>query len=105
MRYLEYFAQIGMDSLDPLEAPPWGDADLGEARRRLGDRVCIVGNLDDMEVVDKLPTEEVLAIARERLEAAGDRGFMLGGTTSGTFGEQGARNFIAMAEMVECGDF
>ena len=100
MRYLEYFAEIGMDSLDPLEAPPWGDADLAEARRRLGNRVAFVGNLDDMEIVDKLPTEEVLAIARERLESAGDRGFMLGGTTSGTFGEQGARNFIAMAKMV-----
>ena len=105
MRYLEYFADIGIDSLDPLEAPPWGDADLGEARRRLGDRVAFVGNLDDMEVVNKLPTEEVLAIARERLRSAGDRGFMLGGTTSGIFGEQGARNFIAMAEMVRCGDF
>ncbi|MBP6964517.1 MAG: hypothetical protein KBC96_08930 [Armatimonadetes bacterium] len=100
MRYLEDFAAIGMDCVDPLEAPPWGNADLGEARRRLGDRVCFQGNLDDMEVVDKLPTEEVLAIARERLESAGDRGFILGGTTSGTFGENGARNFIAMAEMV-----
>ena len=104
MRCLEYFAEIGMDSLDPLEAPPWGDADLSEARRRLGNQVCFCGNLDDMEVVNRLPTEEVLAIARERLEAAGDRGFMLGGTTSGTFGEQGARNFIAMAEMVAGGE-
>jgi len=100
MRYLEDFAAIGMDCVDPLEAPPWGNADLGEARRRLGDRVCFQGNLDDMEVVDKLPRDEVLAIARERLESAGDRGFILGGTTSGTFGENGARNFIAMAEMV-----
>ena len=105
MRYLEYFAEIGMDSLDPLEAPPWGDCDLREARKRLGDKVCIHGNIDDMEIINQRPTEEVLAIARERLEAAGDRGFMLGGTTSGTFGEHGARNFIAMAKMVACGDF
>ncbi len=104
MRYLEDFAAIGMDSLDPLEAPPWGDCDLREARRRLGNQVCFCGNLDDMEVVDRLRTSEVLAIARERLEAAGDRGFILGGTTSGTFGEQGARNFIAMAEMVARGN-
>jgi len=100
MRYLEDFAAIGIDSLDPLEADPWGDTDLRVARTRLGDQVCFLGNLDDMEVINKLPTEEVLAIARERMEAAGDRGFILGGTSSGTFGEQGARNFIAMAEMV-----
>ncbi|MDI6827772.1 MAG: uroporphyrinogen decarboxylase family protein [Armatimonadota bacterium] len=101
MRYLEFFAMIGMDSLDPLEAPPWGDADLYEARRRLGDQICFIGNLDDMEVIDKLPTEFVLAIARERLEAAGNRGFILGGTSSGTYGEKAARNFIAMAEMIQ----
>lgn len=100
MRCLEYFPQVGMDSLDPMEAPPWGDADLREARRRIGDRVCFVGNLDDMEVINQRPTEEVLAISRERLESAGDRGFMLGGTSSGTYGEHGARNFIAMADMV-----
>lgn len=100
MRYLEDFAEIGMDSLDPLEAPPWGDCDLREARKRLGNRVCFHGNIDDMEIINQRPTEEVLAIARERLRAAGERGFMLGGTTSGTFGEHGARNFIAMAKMV-----
>ena len=100
MRYLEDFAEIGMDSLDPLEAPPWGDCDLREARSRLGDRVCFLGNLDDMEIVNQRPTGEVLAIARERLDAAGDRGFMLGGTSSGTYGEHGARNFIAVADMV-----
>ena len=104
MRFLEYFAEIGMDSADPFEAPPWGDCDLKEARRRMGDRVAILGNLDDMEVINQLPTEQVLAIARERLEAAGDRGFILGGTSSGTYGEHGARNFIAMAEMVSGGN-
>lgn len=100
MRYLDYFAEIGMDSIDPMEAPPWGDCDLREARRRLGDQVCILGNLDDMEIINQLPTDRVLAIARERLESAGDRGFLLGGTSSGTYGEHAARNFIAMAEMV-----
>ena len=99
MAYLERFAQIGMDVLDPLEAPPWGDADLAEARRRLGDRIAFCGNLDDMEVIDKLPKEEVQRIARERLESAGARGFLLGGTASGTYGPRGAENFIAMVEV------
>jgi len=100
MRYLEDFAEIGIDSLDPLEGPPWGDADLAEARQRLGDRICMVGNLDDMEIIDKLPTDEVLMLARARLDSAGNRGFILGGTSSGIYGEHGAHNFIAMAEMV-----
>ncbi|MDH7568383.1 MAG: uroporphyrinogen decarboxylase family protein [Armatimonadota bacterium] len=100
MQYLEMLADLGIDALDPLEAPPWGDTDLREAMRRIGDRVCLVGNLDDMEIINQWPTDEVLALARERLAAAGNRHFILGGTASGTYTEHGARNFIAMAEMV-----
>jgi uroporphyrinogen-III decarboxylase len=100
MRYLTALRDIGMDALDPLEAPPWGDCDLRQARRFVGSMPCFVGNLDDMEVVDSLPTEQVLAIARERWNAAGASAFVLGGTASGCYSERGARNFIAMAEMV-----
>jgi len=99
MRFLPELAELGIDSVDPLEAPPWGDVHLAEARRAAGDRLCLVGNLDDMEVVEALPAEEVVAIARERALAAGPRAFVLSGTASGTYTERGARNFIAMAEM------
>lgn len=99
MRYLELLADIGMDACDCFEAPPWGDCDLREAKGRIGDRVCFVGNLDDMEVIDKLPEAQVRAPARERIEQAGRGGFVLGGTASGTYTERGARNFMAMAEV------
>lgn len=101
MRYLSRFLEIGMDALDPLEAPPWGDADLAAAREQCGERVAFVGNLDDMEVIDKLDAEQVKSIATERMEAAGARGFILGGTASGTYSEKAARNFIALADVVE----
>jgi len=101
MRYLEALADLGIDALEPMEAPPWGDCDLGEARRRIGGRVCMVGNLDDMEVIDRLPTEQVKAIAQERLAAAGNVGFILAGTGSGTYSERAAANFIAMVEVAE----
>ena len=101
MAYASRFAEIGMDALDPLEAPPWGDADLRKARRACGNKVAFVGNLDDMEVIDKLPAASVVAIALERLDAAGDRGFILGGTASGTYTEAAARNFIAIVDALE----
>ncbi len=99
MRFLDALAALGIDSLDPCEAPPWGDCDLAEAQRILGGRVCIVGNLDDMEVVEQLPEAEVCAIAAARLEAAGPTHFMLGGTASGTYTERAARNFIALVRV------
>lgn len=101
MRFAGRFAEIGMDALDPLEAPPWGDADLLQARAICGERVAFVGNLDDMEVIEKLAFEEISPMAIERIKAAGPRGFILGGTASGSYTEKGARNFIALAEMVK----
>ena len=101
MRVLEDLAAIGVDAADPFEAPPWGDCDLHMAMGRIGDRVCLVGNLDDMEIIEKRSRKEVQEIARERLEAAGPRSFCLGGTASGTYTERGAGNFIAMVEVAE----
>ncbi|MHB1002182.1 MAG: uroporphyrinogen decarboxylase family protein [Armatimonadota bacterium] len=98
--YLDKLADLGMDMLDPLEAAPWGDIEIGDAVKRVGDRVTLVGNLDDMEIIDALPMSEVLKIAEERLASVKGPGFILGGTASGTYTEHGARNFIAMADMV-----
>ena len=100
MRFLEDYAHIGVDFLEPLEAPPWGDVHLGRAKEIIGDRFCMVGNLDDMEIVNKFDADAVCEIARQRIAEAGTRGFILSGTSSGTFTEKGARNFIAMAESV-----
>ena len=100
-RFLERFAALGIDFLDPLEVPPYGDVDLGDAIRRIGDDVCLVGGLDDMEVLETRPTAEVKQMARETLRKTGTRSYILGGTASGTYTEAGARNFIALVEVAE----
>lgn len=101
--YLETFAELEIDALDPLEVPPYGNVDLGDAHRRIGGRVCLVGGLDDMEVLEIRDEQTVRAAARVHLEAIGPQasGFCLGGTASGTYTEPGARNFIALVDEVE----
>ena len=101
MPFLERFAALGVDAVDPFEAPPWGDCDLSEAKASIGDRVCLVGNLDDMEVVESRPVDEVQEMARACLEMAGPDGYLLGGTASGTYTERGARNFMALVDVAE----
>jgi uroporphyrinogen-III decarboxylase len=100
MDWLEPIADLGVDAIDPMEAPPWGDCDLPEVKRRIGDRVCLVGNLDDMEVLEQWDADAIRSLGRRRLEEAGDTGFILGGTASGTYTEQAARNFIVLADIV-----
>jgi hypothetical protein len=101
MPFLADLCDLGIDALDPFEAPPWGDCDLVRAKEICAGRVCIVGNLDDMEVLDKYPESEVRRIGRERIRQAGPDGFVLGGTASGTFGEHAARNFLVLAEVAQ----
>ncbi len=62
--FLERFAAIGTDGLNVLEPPPIGDVLLEDAKRRVGDRMCLIGNIQyddlargDPESVDKLVKE------------------------------------------------
>lgn len=98
-RYLETFADLGIDVLDPLEVPPYGDVDLRSAIRRIGKRVCLVGGLDDMEVLEMRDRETVMRMGWECLEAAGSLGYCLGGTASGIYTQKAARNFMALVEV------
>lgn len=97
--FLEDFAELGIDALDPLEVPPYGNVDLADARERISSKVCIVGGLDDMEVMESLDEETVKEMARKCIEAAGPDSYVLGGTASGTYTEKAARNFIALVDV------
>lgn len=100
-RCLEKIAALEMDSLDPVEQKPYGDIEMPEALQRVGERVCLVGGLDDMEVLETRPREEVLRMAEGLLQACGKRDWMLGGTSSGIYGEGAARAFVALVDVAE----
>ena len=74
---------------------------MADAKRRTGDRVCIVGGLDDMEVLESLDQQTVKDMARKCIEAAGTDSYVLGGTASGTYTEKAARNFIALVDVAK----
>ena len=98
-RFLEDFVDLDIDVIAPLEAPPCGDIDLTDAKRRIGDEMCLMGNIDDMMVLSSAGVEEVKEIGRKCIESAGTAGYILGGTDSGTFNEIAARNFIALVDV------
>ena len=61
-------SDMGIDAIDPLEPPPDGDITLKEAREVLGDKVVLIGNIeerlfeigtkDDIEIAVKVAIEE-----------------------------------------------
>ncbi|NLG27898.1 MAG: hypothetical protein GX557_08295 [Chloroflexi bacterium] len=100
-RVLEGIADLQMDSLDPVEQVPYGDITMDEALRRVGQRVCLVGGLDDMEVLETRPEAEVRAMAEELLQRNGKRDWMLAGTSSGIYGAAAAHSFTALVDVAE----
>ena len=56
---LESFAESGASGIEPLTPPPLGNTLLTDAKRRVGDRICLKGGLDPVHVVASLSAAEV----------------------------------------------
>lgn len=98
---LEDIAEMGADALDPVEAPPSGDVELKEAKKRIGDRVTIFGNIQLRDL--ELRTEkEIVEITKKAIDEGAPGGrFVLMPTAAPLdvdLKEQTKRNYIAMIE-------
>ena len=65
---VEHLLAIGADSLDPVEPPPQGDIEFAEAKRRLGERMTLMGNLE-LAMLETATVEEVRAEVRKTMQA------------------------------------
>ena len=71
---LELMAETGTDGIDTLDPPPLGDVDLAAAKRRIGGRLFIKGNLDPINVILQGTPDEVYQAARRCLAAGAPSG-------------------------------
>jgi len=82
MGIVDLLADCGIDVLTTLTPPPVGDVDLAEVKRRIGDRVCLMGYVD-LHYIIKTGTPDLIArTVREAVETAGPTGFVLGTSDS-----------------------
>jgi len=100
MAYLERFAAMGVDSIEPLEPPPLGDCDLAEAKRRVGERVLLSGNVPSPYFTTWSAREVEEAVQLAIQAAAPGGGFTLR-TTGGTAGTGSVRDPEASAKIIE----
>lgn len=82
---LEKIAATGIDVLDPLEPPPRGDVDLKYAKKTIGSKVCLCGNIDQINLPVQNP-KQIVDMCRKSIEAAAHEGGYVVMTT-GTLGE------------------
>ncbi len=81
MPLLETLAEAGIDVLQTLTPPPVGDVDLSEAKRRIGKRVCLMGHVDLLYVIQRGTPEMIEHVVKDALVIGGDGGGFILGTS------------------------
>ena len=75
MPMLELIAGMGPDAMETFTPRGMGgDADLAEAKRRIGDRVCMIGGFDQFHYFQDCGSDQTRAEVRRCFEAAGPGG-------------------------------
>lgn len=69
---LEWFADCGFDGVHPLE--PTAGMTLSETKEIVGDRMCVMGNLDITHILVDATREEVFEAVRQAISDAGRGG-------------------------------
>ena len=69
---LEWFADCGFDGVHPLE--PTAGMELTTAKELVGERMCLIGNLDITYILVSASREEVFAAVRQAIHDAGQGG-------------------------------
>jgi hypothetical protein len=75
MPFLERIASMGPDAMETLTPHLMGgDVILSEVKRRIGDKVCLIGGFDQYHYFNDCTPEETRAAVRQCFEAAGAGG-------------------------------
>lgn len=75
MKFLERIADMRPDAMETFTPPAiGGDANLAEAKRRIGDKVCMIGGFDQFHYLKDCTPEQTRAEVRRCFEEAGPNG-------------------------------
>lgn len=75
MPILDDIAEMGPDAMETFTPPGMGaDVELAEAKKRIGDKVCMIGGFDQGEYFQRSTPEETRTAVRKCFDAAGGSG-------------------------------
>ncbi|MBT3273470.1 MAG: hypothetical protein HN368_09960 [Spirochaetales bacterium] len=105
--YLELFADMGIDAVEPLEPAPYGDNVLEEAKQQVSGRMLLSGNVPSQAFYfDQIGPGEVRELTMAALAAGAPGGGFSLKTTGGAVGngktkEQGIKNIALNLALIE----
>ncbi len=100
MDFLERMSEMGIDAIEPLEAPPMGDVDLAEAKRRVGDRMLLSGDIPSLRFLT-MTREEVRQSVKEAIRQGAPGGGFTLRTTSANAATGSAKNKEQMIKILQ----
>jgi len=98
---LELMAEAGVSGIECLDPPPLGTVDLADAKRRIGDRLFIKGNLDPVHVLLRGTEADVERDARRCLEIGKPGGGYILSTACSAAPHTPRRNLRVLARAAE----
>lgn len=66
--------ETGLTVIDPLEAPPMGDCNLAELKKKYGDKIVLKGNLHTTDVMLNGTVDDVVEASKKAIDAAATGG-------------------------------
>jgi len=90
-----------LDGIQPLEPPPTGDINLEETKRKFGDRLVLMGNLNTPELMLRGSEKEVFDASCAAINAAKNNGGFILSTGDQCGRDTPDENIFAMVRAVE----
>jgi hypothetical protein len=100
---LEGFVRMHASALHPVEPPPMGDVSLAEAKRRVGQDLCVLGNIQEHDL-ETMPTPALRRLVEETVRTGMEGGRFVLSPTATPFGwpemtDLARQNWLAMLEV------
>ncbi len=106
MPFLESYAGLGCRALESLTPPPNADGDLAEAKRQVGDRLVLVGNIDQINLLRTGTPDEIERTVRDTVEAGMPGGGFVLSTADHLYDETPIKNVeLAVRAAQRCGGY
>ncbi|MCC7354747.1 MAG: uroporphyrinogen decarboxylase family protein [Anaerolineae bacterium] len=98
---LELMAESGTDGIDTLDPPPLGNVELADAKRRIGERLFIKGNMNPVAILQYPTVSEVQDEARRCLQAGKPSGGYILSTACSVAPRVAQEKLKSLLEVVE----
>lgn len=106
MTLLESYVDMGLAAVESFAPPPLADGDIGEAKRRIGDQVILMGGIDHKNLLEGGTVDEVREITRKVVEDGKPGGMFI--LSQADYLEENCKleNIEAMVETaIKCGKY